>query len=173
MASEHESHSVMFNSLWPSPWNSPGQNTGVGSLSLFQGILPTQGSNPGLPHCRRVLYQLSHQGSPLIGKCSLNVRCISLSFFLSLKEIVINLNIKLVNSVFTFDILGGDCMANFIFCTLDLLFYFLELSKGKKSLSYLKIRNKKEFPNWKHKYVGVIAVREIIELSDESIWNQS
>ena len=47
-----------------SPWNSPGQNTGVGCLSLLQGIFPTQGSNPGLPHCRRILYQLSHQGSP-------------------------------------------------------------------------------------------------------------
>ena len=39
-----------------SPWNSPGQNTGVGSLSLLQGIFLTQGSNPGLPHCRQVLY---------------------------------------------------------------------------------------------------------------------
>ena len=47
------------------PWNSPGQNTGVGSLSLLQGIFPTQGSNPGLPHCRRILYQLSHKGSPI------------------------------------------------------------------------------------------------------------
>ena len=43
------------------PWNSPGQNTGVGSLSLLQGIFPTQGSNPGLPHCRQILYQLSHE----------------------------------------------------------------------------------------------------------------
>ena len=43
-----------------SPWNSPGQNTGVGSLSLLQGIFPAQGSNPGLPHCRRILYQLSY-----------------------------------------------------------------------------------------------------------------
>ena len=49
-----------------SPWNSPGQNTGVGSLSLLQGIFPTQGSNPGLPHCRQILYQLSHKGSPKI-----------------------------------------------------------------------------------------------------------
>ena len=48
------------------PWNSPGQNTGVGSLSLLQGIFPTQGSNPGLPHCRWSLYQLSHKGSPRI-----------------------------------------------------------------------------------------------------------
>ena len=47
-----------------SPWNSPGQNPGVGSLSLLRGIFPRQGSNPGLPHCRRILYQLSHKGSP-------------------------------------------------------------------------------------------------------------
>ena len=51
--------------LFVTPWNSPGQNTGVGSLSLLQGIFPTQGSNPGLPHCR-ILSQLSHQGSPRI-----------------------------------------------------------------------------------------------------------
>ena len=38
----------------------------VGSLSLLQGIFPTQGSNPDLPHCRWILYQLSHQGSPKI-----------------------------------------------------------------------------------------------------------
>ena len=54
--------------LWPhrlySPWNSLGQNTGMGSLSHLQGIFPTQGWNPGLPHCRWILYQLSHQGSP-------------------------------------------------------------------------------------------------------------
>ena len=52
--------------LWTlnSPWNSPGQNTGVGSLSLLQGIFPTQGWNPGLLPCRWILYQLSHQGSP-------------------------------------------------------------------------------------------------------------
>ena len=43
-------------------WNSPGQNTGVGSHSLLQGIFPTQGSNPGLLHCRQILYQLSHGG---------------------------------------------------------------------------------------------------------------
>ena len=49
-----------------SPWNSSGQNTGVGSLSLLQGIFPTQGSNSGLLHCRRILYQLSHKGSPRI-----------------------------------------------------------------------------------------------------------
>ena len=59
------SRSVVSNSLWPhgvySPWNSPGQYTGVGSLSLLQGIFPTQGSNPGLSHCGQILYQLSHK----------------------------------------------------------------------------------------------------------------
>ena len=49
-----------------SPWNSPGQNTGVGSLSLLQEIFPTQGWNLGLPHYRWILYQLSHKGSPRI-----------------------------------------------------------------------------------------------------------
>ena len=48
------------------PWNSPDQNTGVGSLSLLQGILPTQGENTGFPHCRQILYQLSHKGGPRI-----------------------------------------------------------------------------------------------------------
>ena len=65
---ESESHSVVSDSLRPrelyTPWNSPGQNTGVDSLSLLQGIFPTQGPNPGLLHCRRILYQLSYQGSP-------------------------------------------------------------------------------------------------------------
>ena len=47
-------------------WHSLGQNTGVGSFSLPQGIFLTQGSNSGLPHCRKILYQLSHQGNPSI-----------------------------------------------------------------------------------------------------------
>ena len=46
------------------PWDSPGQNTGVGSCSPLQGIFPTQGLNPGFLHCRWILYQLSHKGSP-------------------------------------------------------------------------------------------------------------
>ena len=64
-----ESCSVVSASLQPhglySPWNSPSQNTGVGSHPFLQGIFSTQGSNPGLPHCRWILYHLSHQGSPL------------------------------------------------------------------------------------------------------------
>ena len=65
--SESESRSVVSDSLQPhglySLWNSPGQNTGVGSLSFLQGIFPIQGSNPGLRHCRQILYQLSHKGN--------------------------------------------------------------------------------------------------------------
>ena len=65
-----ESWSVMSDSLWShelhSSWNSPDQCTGMGSLSLHQGIFPTQGSNPGLSHSRQILYCLSHQGSPRI-----------------------------------------------------------------------------------------------------------
>ena len=57
--SNNESLSVVSDSLWPSglynPWNSPGQNTGVGSCFLLQGIFPTSGSNPGVPHCRQIL----------------------------------------------------------------------------------------------------------------------
>ena len=66
--SKSESCSVTSNSLQPhglySPWNSPGQNTGKGNLFLLQDIFPTQGSNSGLPHCRQILYQLSHKGNP-------------------------------------------------------------------------------------------------------------
>ena len=65
--SETKRCSVVSGSLQPcglySPWNSPGQNTGVGSLSLLQGIFPTQGLNPGLLHCRWFLYQLSYHES--------------------------------------------------------------------------------------------------------------
>ena len=52
--------------LFVTPWTSPGleKATGMSSLSLLQGIFPTQGLNPDLPHCRQILYQLSHKGSP-------------------------------------------------------------------------------------------------------------
>ena len=67
---QSESRSVMSDSLRPhglqSPRNSPGQNTEVGSHFPLQGIFPTQGLNPGVPHCKQILYQLSHQGSPRI-----------------------------------------------------------------------------------------------------------
>ena len=68
LKSESESHSVLSDSFLPhglySSWKSLGQNTRVGSLSLLQGIFPTQGSIPSFPCCRQILYQLSYQGSP-------------------------------------------------------------------------------------------------------------
>ena len=69
------SRSVMSNSwwlhgLWPArllcSWDSPGKNTGVGCHSLLQEIFLTQGLNWGLLHCWRILYCLSHQGSPVL-----------------------------------------------------------------------------------------------------------
>ena len=63
---ESKSHSVMSNSLRPHLTSPQSMDTGVGSLFFLQGIFPTQGSNPGLLHCRWILYQLSHQGSPRI-----------------------------------------------------------------------------------------------------------
>ena len=68
---ESVSHSVVSDSLrplalqptrLPCPWNSPGKSTGEGCHSLLQGIFPTQGPDPRLPHCRQILYNLSHQG---------------------------------------------------------------------------------------------------------------
>ena len=65
----------MSNSVWPNgqqptrllcPWDSLGKNTGVGCHALLQGIFLTLGSNPDLLHCRQILYQLSHKGSPLV-----------------------------------------------------------------------------------------------------------
>ena len=54
---------LLTSSIW---WGFQYQNTGVGSLSLLQRIFPTQGLNPGLPHCTWILYQRSHKGSPRI-----------------------------------------------------------------------------------------------------------
>ena len=61
-------HVRLFVTPWTlyCPWNSLGQNTGVRCLSLLQEIFPTQGLNPGLLHCRQILYQLSHKGRPRI-----------------------------------------------------------------------------------------------------------
>ena len=67
------SRSVVSNSFWPHglyptgflrPWDFPGKSTEVGCHFFLQGNFPTQGSNPGLLHCRQTLYRLSHKGSP-------------------------------------------------------------------------------------------------------------
>ena len=61
------SHVRLFETPY-SPWNSAGQNIRVGSHSLLQGIFPNQGLNPGLPHWRRILSQLSHnRNSKILG----------------------------------------------------------------------------------------------------------
>ena len=70
---ELRSPALQADSLPAEPQGKP-KNTGVGSLSLLQGIFPTQGLNPGLPQCSQILYQLSHKGSPGTElKISLNV----------------------------------------------------------------------------------------------------
>ena len=68
-----------------SPWHSPGQNTGVGCCPLLQRIFPTQGSNPGLPHCRKIFLPAEPQGKPknagvgslflLKGKAEILIKC--------------------------------------------------------------------------------------------------
>ena len=58
--------------LWPAwllcPWDSPGKNAGVGCRSLLQGIFPTQQLNPGLLHCRQILYRLSYREAPKVAQ---------------------------------------------------------------------------------------------------------
>ena len=93
--SESESCPVVSDSLQPhgpySPWNSPGLKTGVGSYSFLQGIFPTQGSNPGVPHCKWILSQLSHQGSlwgGVGGGCGLSPEPLPPRFELSLQTVL-------------------------------------------------------------------------------------
>ena len=73
--SESGGHSVTSDSLQPhglySPWNSPGQNTRLVNLSLLQGIFPSQGSNPGLPHCWHILHQQGKPKNTGVGRPSL------------------------------------------------------------------------------------------------------
>ena len=81
LVSNNHSKSVSFScsiipsSLWPHglqptrllcPWDFPGKDAGVGCHFLLQRIFPTQGSNPGLLHCRQILYWMSYKGSPII-----------------------------------------------------------------------------------------------------------
>ena len=76
-------HSVILDSLWPHglqparllcPWNFPGKNTGEGCCFLLLWIFPTQGSNLGLPHCRQIIYHVSHKGSPFLSLEELSVK---------------------------------------------------------------------------------------------------
>ena len=119
-----ESCAVVSDSLPPhglySPWNSPGQNTGVGSLSILQGIFPTLGLNPGLLHRKRILSQLSHKGNPRILKWvdypffsgsswprnRIRVSCIAGGFFTNwaIREALITYNINNMYMLFVLTI---------------------------------------------------------------------
>ena len=91
----------------------PGKNTGVGSLSLLQRIFPTQGLNPGLPHCRRILYCLNQQESPF--------RWIKALILIKSKSILSVFSLWLVLSVY--------CLWNL--CPHpNLLIYYMMLSSG-------------------------------------------
>ena len=83
---EPRSPALQADSLPAEPQGKP-KNTGVGSLSLLQGIFPTQESNWGLLHCRWVLYQLSYQGSP----------CVCVSFYVTAHGIVSILSLFNIN----------------------------------------------------------------------------
>ena len=70
------------------PWNSPGKSTGVGCQFPLHKIFPTQGSNPGLPHCRKILYHLRHQGRPPFMSLVFFILYICLSIYLSIYLVV-------------------------------------------------------------------------------------
>ena len=80
---------IAFSNRLYSPWNFPGQKTGVCSHSLLQGFFPTQGSSPGLLHCRQILYHLSHQGHLSLSKEGANTLC--WNTVLSLLQLSVNI----------------------------------------------------------------------------------
>ena len=83
-----------------SPWNSPGQNTAMGSLSLLQGIFPTQGSNPGLPHCRQILY---HWATREVQVQRLFLAKV-FSSYLQTKESIATLSASIIHGIIAFNI---------------------------------------------------------------------
>ena len=85
------SRSVVPNSLWSHglqltrllcPWDFPDQDTGVGCHFLLQGIFPTHELNPGLLHCRPILFQLSYDGSPVHSSEGISTQGLIIPFFL-------------------------------------------------------------------------------------------
>ena len=86
----------------------PGKNTGVGCYFLLQEIFPTQGLNPGLPHCRQVLYHLSHQGNPIHNMHTYNFRSLLYTgfycalHFKNLEHPPISIHSRLSHSFFLF-----------------------------------------------------------------------
>ena len=83
------------------PCEPPGKpkNTGVGSLSLLQEIFPTQGSNPGLPHCFRILYHLRTREAPNWNEAVVKTRAVADFIFLAPKSLqVVTAALKLKDS---------------------------------------------------------------------------
>ena len=105
---ESRSDSLQPHGLY-SPWNSRGQNTGMRSLSLLQGIFPTQKLNPGLPHCRQILYQMSHNGNgtlPLLLKIRILTYDLENLSLLSLLKTIVVIQMKLkINTPVTYHLL--------------------------------------------------------------------
>ena len=84
------------------PWDFPGKNTGVDCHFLLQGIFPTQGSNPGLLHCRWMLYCLSHQGSPISDQLCANENFSEILFYICSPgkiKIVLKVKVKSLSRV--------------------------------------------------------------------------
>ena len=100
----------MSNSLQPhglySTWNSSGQN----SLSLLQGIFPTQGLNSGLSHCRQILYQLSHKGSPPRSKCLLISWLQSLSTVILEPKKIKSITVSIISPSICHEVMRSDAM---------------------------------------------------------------
>ena len=145
-----------------SPWNSPGQNTGVGSFSLLQRTFPNQGLNPGLLHCKQILYQLSHKGNPRIlqwvtylfssrysqPRNWTRVSCIAGRFFNNwttreiyifyLKETWLFQKYQCVISIVVFILKSKNISSSCTLYACMILSYFLYLSNSKTPNSILK-----------------------------------
>ena len=150
---ENETCSVMSDPLRShgqySPWNSPGQNTGVG---ILQGIFTTQGLNPGLLHCRQSLYQLSHKGSPRIlewvaylfssrsswPKNQTRVSCIAGGFFTNWAIREASLNWSIVNSQCRISFKCTVKWFSYIYILFQIIFHYRLLQDNEySSLCYV------------------------------------
>ena len=143
--------SVMSDSLRPHglqsarllcPWDSPGKNSGVDCHFLLQGIFPTQDSNPGLPHCRKILYQLSYEGSPMNLSCLCRSQCEVLFNCLHIENPTRNIKSirywlsKSQEEIFTLHQRKKN--AKYTVCSGNLFFFFnlLKLEDGCNQIAY-------------------------------------